>query len=76
MSKGSPIATEWIDTIRRRVLSGEGMIYIAFVILIIVFSVSSPYFLTLSNFENIGRQDSAGLDHRGRHDLRHRLRRI
>ena len=56
MSKGSPIATEWIDTIRRRVLSGEGVIYIAFVILIIVFSVSSPYFLTLSNFENIGRQ--------------------
>ena len=56
MSRGSPIATEWIDTIRRRVLSGEGMIYIAFVILIIVFSVSSPYFLTLSNFENIGRQ--------------------
>ena len=56
MSKGSPIATEWIDTIRRRVLSGEGMIYIAFVILIIVFSVSSPYFLSLSNFENIGRQ--------------------
>ena len=56
MSKESPIATEWIDTIRRRVLSGEGMIYIAFVILIIVFSVSSPYFLTLSNFENIGRQ--------------------
>ena len=56
MSKGSPIATEWIDTVRRRVLSGEGMIYIAFVILIIVFSVSSPYFLTLSNFENIGRQ--------------------
>jgi len=56
LSKGSPIATEWIDTIRRRVLSGEGMIYIAFVILIIVFSVSSPYFLTLSNFENIGRQ--------------------
>ena len=56
MSKESPIATEWIGTIRRRVLSGEGMIYIAFVILIIVFSVSSPYFLTLSNFENIGRQ--------------------
>jgi len=56
LSKGSPITTEWIDTIRRRVLSGEGMIYIAFVILIIVFSVSSPYFLTLSNFENIGRQ--------------------
>lgn len=56
MSKGSPIATEWIDTIRRRVLSGDGMIYIAFGVLIIVFSVSSPYFLTLSNFENIGRQ--------------------
>ena len=56
MSKGSPIETEWIDTIRRRVLSGDGMIYIAFGVLIIVFSVSSPYFLTLSNFENIGRQ--------------------
>ena len=56
MSRVSPISAEAIDNIRRRVLSGEGMIYIAFVILIIVFSMSSPYFLTLSNFENIGRQ--------------------
>ncbi|MDE0389554.1 MAG: ABC transporter permease [Rhodospirillales bacterium] len=56
MSREAPISTEAIDIIRRRVLSGEGMIYIAFVILIIVFSVSSPFFLTLSNFENIGRQ--------------------
>jgi ribose/xylose/arabinose/galactoside ABC-type transport system permease subunit len=45
-----------LDIARRRILSGEGMIYIAFAILIVVFSVSSPYFLTLSNFENIGRQ--------------------
>ena len=56
MSREPLMTTEAIDTIRRRVLSGEGMIYIAFVILIIVFSVSSPFFLTLSNFENIGRQ--------------------
>ena len=56
MSRESPISAEAIDNIRRRVLSGEGVIYIAFVILIIVFSVSSPFFLTLSNFENIGRQ--------------------
>ena len=45
-----------VDQLRRRVLSGEGMLYVAFLVLIIVFSVSSPVFLTISNFANIGRQ--------------------
>lgn len=40
----------------RRTLSGEGMLYVAFVALIVVFAVTSPVFLTVSNFENIGRQ--------------------
>ena len=41
---------------KRRLLSGEAMLYIAFIALIILFSVASPVFLTVSNFENIGRQ--------------------
>ena len=32
------------------------MLYIAFVILLVVFSLSSPWFLSLDNFLNIGRQ--------------------
>jgi len=32
------------------------MLYAAFVVLLVVFSVASPYFLSLSNFLNIGRQ--------------------
>lgn len=42
--------------LKRRLLSGEAMLYIAFIALIILFSVASPVFLTVSNFENIGRQ--------------------
>ena len=42
--------------LRRRVLSGEGMLYVAFLILIVIFAVSSPVFLTMGNIENIGRQ--------------------
>jgi ribose/xylose/arabinose/galactoside ABC-type transport system permease subunit len=47
---------------RRRLLQnllrGERpyMLYIAFVILLVVFSLSSPWFLSLDNFLNIGRQ--------------------
>ena len=47
---------------RRRILQnllrGERpyMLYIAFVILLVVFSLSSPWFLSLDNFLNIGRQ--------------------
>ncbi|MGY4305129.1 ribose/xylose/arabinose/galactoside ABC-type transport system permease subunit [Bradyrhizobium sp. USDA 4369] len=47
---------------RRRILQsllrGERpyMLYIAFVILLVVFSLSSPWFLSVDNFLNIGRQ--------------------
>jgi len=39
-------------------LQGEQpyMLYVAFVVLLIVFSLASPYFLSLDNFLNIGRQ--------------------
>ena len=39
-------------------LQGEQpyMLYVAFVILLVVFSITSPYFLSLDNFLNIGRQ--------------------
>ena len=42
----------------QRLLRGERpyMLYIAFVVLLIVFSLSSPWFLSLDNFLNIGRQ--------------------
>jgi ribose/xylose/arabinose/galactoside ABC-type transport system permease subunit len=45
---------QWAQTLLR----GERpyMLYIAFVILLIVFSLSSPWFLSLDNFLNIGRQ--------------------
>jgi ribose/xylose/arabinose/galactoside ABC-type transport system permease subunit len=42
--------------LKRRLLSGEGMLYVAFVVLILVFSISSPVFLSLGNLENVGRQ--------------------
>jgi ribose/xylose/arabinose/galactoside ABC-type transport system permease subunit len=42
----------------QRLLRGERpyMLYIAFLVLLIVFSLSSPWFLSLDNFLNIGRQ--------------------
>ena len=42
----------------QKLLRGERpyMLYIAFVILLVVFSLSSPWFLSLDNFLNIGRQ--------------------
>lgn len=44
--------------ILQNVLRGERpyMLYIAFVILLVVFSLSSPWFLSVDNFLNIGRQ--------------------
>jgi len=41
-----------------QLLQGEQpyMLYVAFAILLIAFSVASPYFLSLANFLNIGRQ--------------------
>jgi ribose transport system permease protein len=42
----------------RLLLQGERpyMLYVAFAILLVVFSVASPYFLSIGNFLNIGRQ--------------------
>jgi ribose/xylose/arabinose/galactoside ABC-type transport system permease subunit len=42
----------------QKLLRGERpyMLYIAFVILLVVFSLSSPWFLSVENFLNIGRQ--------------------
>src|ERR1044071_2156239 len=41
-----------------QLLQGEQpyMLYVAFAILLVVFSATSPYFLSLDNFLNIGRQ--------------------
>ena len=44
--------------IARRLLQGDRpyMLYIAFAILLVVFSFASPWFLSIDNFLNIGRQ--------------------
>lgn len=41
----------------RRFISRSG-IYVAFAIVVVVFSLASPYFLTVTNFLNIGQQTS------------------
>jgi ribose transport system permease protein len=41
---------------RERALTAEGVLVLAFVGLIIIFSLASPVFLTVGNLENIGRQ--------------------
>jgi len=45
---------QWVQTLLR----GERpyMLYLAFIILLVVFSLSSPWFLSVDNFLNIGRQ--------------------
>ena len=50
------VRRRWSTIHLRELLAGEGMLYLAFLILILGFSLSSPFFLTLRNFENIGRQ--------------------
>lgn len=40
----------------RRIASQEGMLALAFIVLIVIFSLASPVFLTGANLENIGRQ--------------------
>jgi ribose/xylose/arabinose/galactoside ABC-type transport system permease subunit len=55
------VATPTPDRRRKllqKLLRGERpyMLYIAFVILLVVFSLSSPWFLSVDNFLNIGRQ--------------------
>ncbi|MFB9261874.1 ABC transporter permease [Bradyrhizobium erythrophlei] len=47
-----------LQKLLQTLLRGERpyMLYIAFVVLLIVFSLSSPWFLSVDNFMNIGRQ--------------------
>src|SRR5204862_3496715 len=47
-----------IRQLARTLLRGERpyMLYIAFAILLVIFSLASPWFLSLENFLNIGRQ--------------------
>ena len=54
---GQPQADRW-GQLAKTLLRGERpyMLYIAFAILLVIFSLSSPYFLSLNNFLNIGRQ--------------------
>lgn len=58
---GSPQATPAIQRLRRlaaQLLQGEQpyMLYLAFGALLVVFSIASPFFLSIDNFLNIGRQ--------------------
>ena len=40
----------------KRLLASGGLLYVGFLVLIVVFAVASPVFLTPENFANIGRQ--------------------
>jgi len=53
-----PLQEERWKRIARTLLRGERpyMLYIAFAILLVVFSLASPFFLSVNNFLNIGRQ--------------------
>ena len=54
----SPTLSDRRRKLLQKLLRGERpyMLYIAFVILLVVFSLSSPWFLSVENFLNIGRQ--------------------
>ena len=41
---------------RRRVLTAEGILISAFIVIFVFFSVASPVFFTTANLQNIGRQ--------------------
>ena len=45
-----------VSKLKTHAVSTEGFLVIAFVVLIIFFSIASPFFLSFANFENIGRQ--------------------
>ena len=60
-SRAAPQSRPQPDRLRelaRTLLRGERpyMLYIAFAILLVIFSLASPWFLSLDNFLNIGRQ--------------------
>ena len=54
----SPTRSDRRRKLLQNLLRGERpyMLYIAFVVLLVVFSLSSPWFLSVDNFLNIGRQ--------------------
>jgi ribose transport system permease protein len=54
----APTSSDRRRKLLQNLLRGERpyMLYIAFVILLVVFSLSSPWFLSVDNFLNIGRQ--------------------
>jgi ribose/xylose/arabinose/galactoside ABC-type transport system permease subunit len=54
----APTRTDRRRKLLQKLLRGERpyMLYIAFLILLVVFSLSSPWFLSVENFLNIGRQ--------------------
>jgi ribose transport system permease protein len=54
----TPPRADRMRTLARTLLRGERpyMLYIAFAILLVIFSLASPWFLSLDNFLNIGRQ--------------------
>ena len=53
-----PMRTPTLKTLGRTLIQGERpyMLYLAFAVLLAVFSLTSPFFLSLNNFMNIGRQ--------------------
>ncbi|MBA1779392.1 hypothetical protein, partial [Escherichia coli] len=53
----SPTRSDRRRKLLQNLLRGERpyMLYIAFVVLLVVFSLSSPWFLSVDNFLNIGR---------------------
>lgn len=54
-SIGAGGSTLTLASMRGALLSG-GLLYLAFAVLIVIFAVASPVFLTPENFANIGRQ--------------------
>lgn len=52
----APPRRRLLSSIKRGLLSSDGMLYLAFLVLVVIFAVSSPVFLTMGNLENIGRQ--------------------
>lgn len=64
------------STLMKTLLRSEWpwMLYLAFVALLVVFSLASPWFLSVDKFSQYRPADDARLDRRGGHDLRHHCR--
>ena len=57
-TQAAGVQPERLRRLARAMLRGERpyMLYVAFAILLVVFSLASPFFLSVNNFLNIGRQ--------------------